>query len=139
MTAPDRDSAQAAAREVGADAFIREMEQGYDSPVGELGGKLSGGQRQKLAIARALAKKPDMYLLDEATCGLDACSEQELTEFMNNFLRGKTAVIVAHNLDTIRMADQIIVLQDGQVNGAGSHIELLETNELYRNFCGINA
>lgn len=139
MTAPDRGSAQAAAREVGADAFIREMEQGYDSPVGELGGKLSGGQRQKLAIARALAKKPDMYLLDEATCGLDACSEQELTEFMSNFLRDKTAVIVAHNLDTIRMADQIIVLQDGQVNGAGSHAELLETSELYRNFCGINA
>lgn len=139
MAVPDCAAAEAAARQVGADDFIREMEQGYDTSVGELGSKLSGGQRQKLAIARALAKKPDMYLLDEATCGLDACNEREITEFMNDFLRGRTAVIVAHNLDTIRMADQIIVLKDGQVEAAGDHSSLLERSELYRKFCSVTA
>ena len=139
LASSDRAAAEAAARTVGADAFIREMEQGYDTSVGELGGKLSGGQRQKLAIARALAKKPDMYLLDEATCGLDACNEREITEFMNDFLRGRTAVIVAHNLDTIRMADQIIVLKDGRVEAVGDHRSLLADSELYRKFCGVGA
>lgn len=139
MAVPDQAAAEAAAWEVGADAFIQTMERGYDTSVGELGGKLSGGQRQKLAIARALVTKPDMYLLDEATCGLDACNEREITEFMNGFLQGRTAVIVAHNLDTIRMADQIIVLRDGRVEAAGDHSSLLETSELYRKFCGVTA
>ena len=125
------------AKLVGAYEFITKMEDGFDTPVGEMGGKLSGGQRQKLAIARAMVRKPELYLLDEATCGLDVCSEQEITEMLNKYLRGKTSVVIAHNLETIRMADQIVVLQDGRVACTGTHDSLMRDSELYRSFFGV--
>ena len=113
------------------------MDQGFDSSVGELGGRLSGGQRQKLAIARALVAHPDMVLLDEATCGLDACSERELREALDHTLAGKTVVMVAHSVDAVRNADQIVVLDQGQVVGTGTHDTLLESCDAYRRFCAI--
>ena len=126
-----------AAELVGASDFIEKMENGLDTPVGEMGSRLSGGQRQKIAIARAMIRKPELYLLDEATCGLDVCSEQEITEMLRRQLSGKTAVVISHNPEKIRMADQIVVFRDGRVDCTGTHDSLLRESELYRSFCGV--
>lgn len=137
MEHPQQDAIEQAAKSAGAYDFIMKMDQGFDSSVGELGGRLSGGQRQKLAIARALVAHPDMVLLDEATCGLDACSERELREALDHTLAGKTVVMVAHSVDAVRNADQIVVLDQGQVVGTGTHDTLLESCDAYRRFCAI--
>lgn len=134
MEDPSREDVERAAREADAYDFIMAMEQGFDSEVGELGNRLSGGQRQKLAIARALVAHPDMILLDEATCGLDACSEQELRQMLDKLLVDKTVVLVAHDVDTIRSADQIVLLDEGRVAGIGTHEELIAENEVYQNY-----
>ena len=126
-----------AAELVGASDFIEKVENGLDTPVGEMGSRLSGGQRQKIAIARAMIRKPELYLLDEATCGLDVCSEQEITEMLRRQLSGKTAVVISHNPEKIRMADQIVVFRDGRVDCTGTHDSLLRESELYRSFCGV--
>lgn len=115
--------------------FIQELEDGLDTQVGELGSKLSGGQRQRIAIARALIKNPDMLLLDEATCSLDACNEYEVMQSLNEFIKGKTAVVVAHKMETVRNADNIIVLEKGKILDVGSHESLYNRNKLYRRYC----
>lgn len=135
MQDPDRAAAEQAAREADAEEFIRQMPQGYESEVGELGGKLSGGQRQKIAIARAMIHHPELILLDEATCGLDACSEQEILQTLSTTLSGKTVVMIAHSAAEVQHADQIIVMHNGEVAGCGTHKELLEQNERYQEFC----
>ena len=135
MQSPDRAAAEQAAREADAEEFIRQMPQGYESEVGELGGKLSGGQRQKIAIARAMIHHPELILLDEATCGLDACSEQEILQTLSKTLSGKTVVMIAHSVAEVQHADQIIVMHNGEVAGCGTHEELLEKNEQYQEFC----
>ncbi len=137
MEQPQQEEIEQAAKEAGAYDFIMKMDKTFQSEVGELGGQLSGGQRQKLAIARALVAHPDMVLLDEATCGLDACSERELQETLGKTLAGKTVVMVAHSVDAVRNADQIVVLDQGQVVGTGNHESLLESCEAYRKFCAI--
>ncbi|MGN1251176.1 MAG: ABC transporter ATP-binding protein [Candidatus Spyradocola sp.] len=133
---PDDAEIRQAAAEADAEGFISAMEQGFDSDVGELGSKLSGGQRQKLAIARALIHHPEMMLLDEATCGLDAQSEREIDEMLDRCLAGKTIVVVSHRLKDFLNADQIIVLEDGAVAGVGTHAQLLADCEAYRSLCG---
>lgn len=135
MQSPDRAAAEQAAREADAEEFILQMPQGYESEVGELGGKLSGGQRQKIAIARAMIHHPELILLDEATCGLDACSEQEILQTLSKTLSGKTVVMIAHSVAEVQHADQIIVMHNGEVAGCGTHEELLEQNEQYQEFC----
>jgi ATP-binding cassette, subfamily B, bacterial AbcA/BmrA len=137
MEQPQQEEIEQAAKEAGAYDFVMKMDKAFQSEVGELGGQLSGGQRQKLAIARALVAHPDMVLLDEATCGLDACSERELQDTLGNTLAGKTVVMVAHSVDAVRNADQIVVLDQGQVVGTGNHESLLESCEAYRKFCAI--
>lgn len=139
MESPDRDAIAEAAKDAAADGFIAKMEQGYDSDVGELGGKLSGGQRQKIAIARALVHHPDMVLLDEAACGLDIASEKEIGETLKKVLAGKTVVTVAHEARTVKDADRIIVLEQGEVVGSGTHDELMNSCGEYRRFCAGNA
>ncbi len=121
-----------AARAADAHAFITAMPQGYETMLGERGVKLSGGQRQRLAIARAIIKKPKILLLDEATSNLDTASEQSVQAAIERILSGRTVVMVAHRLSTVRNADKIFVLKKGELAETGTHEELLALNGVYK-------
>ena len=121
-----------AARLAGAHDFILEMPDGYDSMVGERGGKLSGGQRARIAIARALANDPRILLLDEATASLDYESERLVHDNLASIREGRTVLIVAHRLSTLRMADRVLVMGDGRIVESGSHDELMGLQGTYR-------
>ena len=121
-----------AARAADAHAFITAMPQGYETILGERGVKLSGGQRQRLAIARAIIKKPKILLLDEATSNLDTASEQSVQAAIERILSGRTVVMVAHRLSTVRNADKIFVLKKGELAETGTHEELLALNGVYK-------
>lgn len=112
--------------------FIEKLPDGYDSFLGEQGVRLSGGQRQRIAIARAILKDPKILLLDEATSALDAESEHRVQQALENLMQGRTTVIIAHRLATIRNADSIAVLEDGKLVAQGKHDELLESSALYK-------
>jgi ABC-type multidrug transport system fused ATPase/permease subunit len=114
-----------AARISYADEFIRAFENGYDSMVTEKGGNLSGGQRQRVAIARAVIRNPTILVTDEATSALDAASEQEVQRALDDVMRGRTSLIIAHRLGTIRAARMIYVFEMGELVEAGTHDELL--------------
>ncbi|WP_116808094.1 ABC transporter transmembrane domain-containing protein [Steroidobacter cummioxidans] len=122
---------EAAARAAGADDFIRELPEGYDTFLGEKGTRLSGGQRQRIAIARALLKDPPILLLDEATSSLDAESERYVQEALERLMEHRTTLVIAHRLATILKADRIVVLDHGRIVDIGTHAQLLESNELY--------
>jgi len=122
----------AAARAADADAFIEELPDGYDTVLAERGQSLSGGQRQRLAIARAIAKDPAILILDEATSSLDSESEQAIQNALDEFVKGRTTLVIAHRLSTVLRADKIVVLDTGRIVGMGTHAELLEKNEVYR-------
>lgn len=102
-----------------------------DTEVGEVGGKLSGGQKQRIAIARALVKNPSYLLLDEATANLDTVNQFEVTEAINNLMKDRTVVVVAHNFSTIQSADKIIVVKNGRICGEGTHEQLYKLNKVY--------
>lgn len=112
--------------------FIDRLPHGLETEVGERGIKLSGGQRQRIAIARALMKDPKILLLDEATSNLDSASEELVQNALNHLMKGRTTLVIAHRLSTVVDADQIIVLEQGEVTGVGTHHELLEGHRLYR-------
>ncbi|CEG29390.1 ABC transporter ATP-binding protein [Bacillus sp. B-jedd] len=114
--------------------FIKDFPNGFDSDVGEAGSNLSGGQRQRIAIARAILRNSPILLLDEATASLDSQSEKVVQEAMRRLMKDHTTVMIAHDLSTIRDADQIVLLDSGKVDGIGTHQELMETNELYQLF-----
>jgi subfamily B ATP-binding cassette protein MsbA len=114
------------------DEFISQFPQGYDTVVGERGIKLSGGQRQRVSIARAILANPRILILDEATSSLDSESEQMIQDGLRNLRAGRTTFVIAHRLSTIRSADQILVLEEGQIIERGSHAELIELNGRYR-------
>ncbi|KAH7846544.1 hypothetical protein Vadar_015190 [Vaccinium darrowii] len=118
-----------AARVANVHAFISGLPEGYNTPVGERGVQISGGQKQRIAIARAILKDPKILLLDEATSALDAKSESVLQEALETLMSGRTTVLVAHRLSTIRGVDSIAVIQDGRIVEQGSHSELLSRPE----------
>ena len=123
---------EAAARAAAADAFIRALPQGYDTPAGDAGGSLSGGERQRVTIARAFLKNAPVIILDEATAYTDPESECEIQRALTQLVAGKTLIVIAHRLSTVRAADAIVVLEDGSIANTGTHEQLLERCELYR-------
>jgi subfamily B ATP-binding cassette protein MsbA len=125
------DEIRAAARAANADDFIAALPDGYDTVVGDRGNRLSGGQRQRVAMARAILKDPPILLLDEATSSLDNESERLVQDALDRLMRGRTTIIVAHRLSTIRGADRIAVLDDGWLVELGTHDELLARGRLY--------
>jgi len=120
-----------AAVAAGADEFIRELPDGYDTVVGERGYTLSGGQRQRVAIARALLVNPPVLVLDDATSAIDVTVEQRIHSSLREQMRGRTTLIVAHRLSTIGLADRVVLLEAGRVIADGTHASLLETEPRY--------
>jgi ATP-binding cassette, subfamily B, bacterial MsbA len=123
---------RAAARAAMADDFISRLPGGYDTVVGERGLILSGGQRQRIAIARALLKDAPILILDEATSALDTESERLVQQALNNLMRGRTTIVIAHRLSTVRRADRIVVMDAGRVAETGTHQELIARGGIYR-------
>ncbi|MCJ1779752.1 ABC transporter ATP-binding protein [Mammaliicoccus sciuri] len=114
--------------------FIMAFPQGFDTEIGERGTKLSGGQRQRIDIARSFIKNPDILLLDEATANLDSESEFYIQQALNELMKDRTTIVIAHRLATIKKANQIVFLDKGEITGVGTHQELLATHEKYRHF-----
>lgn len=121
-----------AAKVANAHEFILGLEKGYNTNIGERGGKLSGGQRQRISIARAVLKNPEILILDEATSALDTTSEKLVQEALNRLMQNRTSIVIAHRLSTIQNADKIVVIQKGKIVQTGKHTELLAQEGLYK-------
>ena len=127
----DQSEIEAAAAGAAIDGFIAALPQGYESMVGERGLKLSGGEKQRVAIARTLLKDPPILILDEATSALDSRTEEAIQATLDGVTRNRTTIVIAHRLSTIVGADQIIVLDQGNIAERGTHAELLAKGGLY--------
>jgi len=126
------DEVERVSRLAQAHEFVERLPQGYDTVIGERGITLSGGQRQRIAIARALALDPRILILDDATASVDATTEAQIRNGLREVMRGRTTLIIAHRLSTIALADEIAVIDGGRIAARGTHDELLETSEIYR-------
>jgi len=124
-----------AAKIANAHEFIMQLENGYETNIGERGNKLSGGQKQRISIARAILKNPTVLVLDEATSALDTESEKLVQDALDHLMKDRTSIIIAHRLSTIRNADEIIVLSKGEIKERGKHSDLLALKGMYYNLC----
>lgn len=131
LTATDEEVVEAA-RLAGIDEWVNTLEKGYDTEIGERGVKLSGGQKQRLSIARVFLKNPPILILDEATSALDNTTELLIQESLDKLSVGRTTIVVAHRLSTVRRADEIAVIEDGKVSEKGTHDELLRLDGTYK-------
>jgi subfamily B ATP-binding cassette protein MsbA len=127
-----REEIEQAAKAANAYNFISQKENGFDENIGDRGGKLSGGERQRVTIARALLKNPPLLILDEATSALDTESERLVQDAINRMMENRTSIVIAHRLSTIRHADEIVVLQKGEIAERGTHDELLAKGGIYK-------
>ncbi len=134
---PDASSSEieAAARMAAAEKFIKDMSQGFDTGIGERGVSLSGGQRQRIAIARAILKQPRILVLDDAMAAVDAHTEMRIRRSLDSLMKGRTTLIIAHRLATVRTADRVVVVRDGGIDDIGRHDELISQNDFYRQLC----
>lgn len=114
--------------------FIMALPNGFDTMVGEGGESLSGGEKQRISIARCILKDSPIVILDEATANVDADNESYIQEAISELCRGKTLLVIAHRLNTIRNADQILVIADGQIAQQGTHQQLIDQEGIYRSF-----
>jgi ATP-binding cassette subfamily B multidrug efflux pump len=126
----------AAARLANADQFIHRLPQGYHTPLSERANNLSQGQRQLLAIARAILADPGILILDEATSSVDTRTEQHIQEAMRRLMAGRTSFVIAHRLSTIRDADEIIVMERGKIVQRGTHEEMKDVPGVYKHLIG---
>ncbi len=115
-----------------ADEFIDRLDKGYFTEMGQGGVNVSGGQKQRICIARALLKKPKVLILDDSTSAVDTATEGRIRQMLANKLPDMTKIIIAQRISSVRHADKIVVLYDGKINGIGTHEQLLEKNEIYR-------
>ena len=127
-----REQIVAAAKAAHAHSFIKRMQNGYDTKITEEGGNLSQGQKQLLCIARVMLNLPPMLILDEATSSIDTRTEIKIQEAFQRMMKGRTSFIVAHRLSTIKEADTILVMKEGNIIEQGSHEELLQKNGFYK-------
>ena len=134
---PDIEKVENAARIANAHSFITELENGYETIIGERGNKLSGGQKQRLSIARAIYKNPDILILDEATSALDTESEKLVQQALENLMQNRTSFVIAHRLSTIINCDEIIVLSKGEITEKGTHQELMDKKGTYYRLCSL--
>ena len=130
-----QEDVERAARIANAHDFVMQMEQGYQTNIGDRGAKLSGGQRQRLSIARAVLKNPPILILDEATSALDTESERLVQDALTNLMKNRTSIVIAHRLSTIRNADEIVVLKEGEIIERGTHDTLIGAGGMYSNLC----
>ena len=128
----NRDQIAAAAKMANAIEFIEDMPLGFETVIGEKGVKLSGGQKQRIAIARAILKNPPILILDEATSSLDTESEQLVQQAIEQLMKDRTVLVIAHRLSTVRNADKIIVMEKGRIIEKGKHSELYQKDGVYR-------
>ncbi len=128
----DKNKVIEAAKVANAHEFILQQPEGYQTNIGDRGGKLSGGQRQRISIARAILKNPPILILDEATSALDTESERLVQDALNNLMKNRTSIVIAHRLSTIINADEIVVINKGELAEKGSHQELIEKNGIYK-------
>jgi subfamily B ATP-binding cassette protein MsbA len=132
-----RTEIETAARAAAAHEFIAELPNGYDTEVGAMGNRLSGGQRQRISIARAMLKDAPILLLDEATAALDADAEKQVQTALAALQQGRTTLVVAHRLATVRDASQILVMENGKITERGTHDSLTAANGLYARLCNL--
>jgi ABC-type multidrug transport system fused ATPase/permease subunit len=124
-----------AARAAHAHDFVSRLSKGYDTEIAEAGGGLSGGERQRLSVARAILKNAPILILDEPTSSLDAISEEIVFAALRRLRAGRTTIVIAHRLSTVRDADRILVLDGGHIAAQGRHDELIKSSQLYRRMC----
>lgn len=134
-----REQVEEAAKIANAHDFIMASENGYDTNIGDRGGKLSGGQRQRISIARAILKNPPILILDEATSALDTESEHLVQEALENLMRNRTTIVIAHRLSTIKNADEICVMREGEIVERGCHEDLLKLDGYYKRLCDMQS